>query len=190
MDMRSIGRAGAVAFGLVLLASCARTAPSTAPRGGPDVHERWTSCTTEVPTPSADGGVDAIAMPRLGSGFAPVSVVVCAQGPRQRPDGGTDLVATEGRADAIAALLAALRLPDEPHTNGPCTDDLPTVPWFALLDAQERWIRPGLPVDSCGKIRVEVRRAVDGLKLTEVSSRTIHAALSQGDAPLIALLDR
>jgi hypothetical protein len=99
--------------------------------------------------------------------------VVCAHRHDQRLDGGEDLVATEGRTDDIAALLAAVRLPDEPR-SGICTMELPIISWFALLDSEGRWVRPGVPADSCGKIRIEVRDALKALHLTEVSKRALR----------------
>ena len=74
----------------------------------------------------------------------------------------------------MAALVAALRLADEPATDGACTADLPFVPWLALLDDRGRWVRPGVPRDACGKPRIEVRNAIDRLRLTPVSSRPIR----------------
>jgi hypothetical protein len=47
-------------------------------------------------------------------------------------------------------------------------------PFLVLLDAQGRWVRPGLPSDECGKVRAEVRDAVQGLRLTPVTSRPIQ----------------
>jgi len=46
------------------------------------------------------------------------------------------------------------------------------------MDAQGRWIRPGLPTDACGKIRSEVRDAVANLPLTDVSKRTLREMVS------------
>ena len=74
--------------------------------------------------------------------------------------------------------------------------ELPTVPWFVLLDEQGRWIRPGVPRDKCGKVRIEVRDAVSGLRLTRVATRVLNelesaqaaaAGCSQGWADVIAM---
>jgi hypothetical protein len=70
-------------------------------------------------------------------------------------------------------LVAALRLPDEPLSGDVCTTELYLPPFFVLLDAQGRWVRPGVPSDACGKVRREVRDALQGLRLTTVSSRPI-----------------
>ena len=117
---------------------------------------------------------------RLDGSFAPVAAVVCDRRAQRRADGGEDMVATESRADDIADLVAALRLPDEAPTTEACTMDLPTVPFFVLLDAQGRWVRPGTPLDSCRKIRIEVRRAVTDLKSTLVSSHPLYELESAG----------
>jgi hypothetical protein len=138
------------------------------------VQPRWTSCAADAPPPSPEGGLDALRLPRLDGDFAPQTVTICAEQIDQRADGGKDLVAAESRAGDITGLVAALRLPDRQPTTGACTLELPTVPWFALLDAQGRWVRPGVPIDECGKARIEVRDALAGLHLTRVSTRVLR----------------
>src|SRR5215467_14638832 len=171
-DMRALVVGGAVGLAAVMLAACESTSGGTAqgPTGAPSVQPRWTSCAADAPPPSPGGGLDALNLPRLGGDFTPRAVVICAEQVDQRADGGTDLVAAESRADDITGLVAALRLPDSRPTTGACTADLPTVPWFALLDAQGRWVRPGVPMDACDKVRIEVRDALAGLRLTRVST--------------------
>jgi hypothetical protein len=149
-------------------------------RGGPAapvVHDRWESCDEAAPVP-ADGGFgvsqEALTLPLLGGDFGPVAAVVCRAGPRERPGGGTEIVAEEVRAADLTALLPALRLPDEAATAEACTQELPAVPWLALLDGAGRWIRPGIPVDACGKPRPEFRAAFDRLATTPVRSRVIR----------------
>ncbi|WP_433720636.1 hypothetical protein ACQP2Y_36245 [Actinoplanes sp. CA-051413] len=140
------------------------------------VEPAWTSCAAAGAASSgpASGGGDLAGVPPLDDSFQPVAVVVCNSAPLRRADGGEDLTATESRADDVTALVAALRLPDEPLSGGACTLELYLPPFFALLDAQGRWVRPGVPHDSCGKVRSEVREALGGLRLTPVSSRPIR----------------
>jgi hypothetical protein len=138
------------------------------PEASPQVNEAWRSC-------EAEPAVDATSpLPRLDDSFTPVTAIVCFTGPARRADGGESQVATESRADDITSLLAALRLKDERRTNGACTLELPVIPRLVLLDRDGRWITPGIPQDSCGKVRVEVRRAVGDLRLTPVSSRPVR----------------
>ncbi|WP_430782850.1 hypothetical protein [Actinoplanes sp. G11-F43] len=131
--------------------------------------------------PSGDAQ-DALTMPLLGDGFQPVAAVICAVGTRERPGGGTEIVASESRATGLGALLAGLRLPDATVGAEVCTMDLPSVPWLVLVDADGRWIRPGVPIDECGKPRTEYREAFYALTTTEVSSRVIGLAESDGAA--------
>ncbi|MFC7483557.1 hypothetical protein ACFQX7_31030 [Luedemannella flava] len=175
-------------FGWVLIAvgalvgGCAQ--PATSPgAGSPDlgpptgtmaVRGQWTACADVEPSPLTKVGAEELGLPRLGDDFTPVAAVVCTTALEKRPDGSEVLMATEGRAEDIAALLAALRLPDEPPTTGACRADLPGIDWVALVDADNRWGRPGTPGDPCGKIRVEVRDAVAALRLTEVSRRPLR----------------
>jgi hypothetical protein len=159
----------------LLAAGCANA--GTAPGGTPEVNPTWDSCPTTRAAPDAGGD-----LPRLGDDFTPVAVTICATGPRAAVAGGEDLVATEQRSDDVAALVAALRLPDEERTSGACTLDLPIVPWFALHDAQGRWVRPGVPVDACGKPRIEVREAIAALPLTTVTRRKVGEVTSSAAA--------
>jgi hypothetical protein len=53
------------------------------------------------------------------------------------------------------------------------TADLVLAPYLVLLDVRGRWVRPGVPVDECGKPRTEVRAAIQRLRLTRTSARAI-----------------
>lgn len=167
-------------------AGCAGRAGAPAPPSGPlTIEPAWTSCAAAVPAspgPGGPGSSDIARLPRLDDGFRPVAAVLCSSAPQRRPDGGEDLVATESRADDVTALVAALRLPDEPRSGGACTMELYLPPFFALLDAQGRWVRPGVPSDECGKVRVEVRDALQGLRLTPVSTRPVREIESSAAA--------
>jgi hypothetical protein len=156
--------------------------------GAPQIHLRWRSCAGE---PSMDRTVE----PRSGFAllshldtFRPVAAVSCAEEQQRRPDGGLDGVAVEDRADEVAALSAALRLPDQFYEPGPseqsvaveeapghmCTLDGYAEPRLVLLDAQGRWVRPGIPRNDCGKPRAEVDAAMDKLRWTRVATRVLH----------------
>lgn len=145
------------------------------PAPGGALAPPWTSCTAEAPQRFEPGGDPSEApLARLAADFVPAAAVVCAQETRKRPDGAQELVATEKRADNVAALVTAVRLPDAPKTDGACTLDMEIPPWVALLDARGGWVRPALPVDGCGKVRPEVRQALAGLTLTPVATRVIR----------------
>jgi hypothetical protein len=178
-------RATTAALLIVLAGGCARGdvttgAPAPVPaRSGapaPDVHDRWKSCDTAAP-PSVDdwftAGQDALGLPRLDDGFQPVAAIVCRVEMREVPGTGMVTVAEEVRADDLTALLPTLRLPDEPATAEACTEELPLVPWLALVDRDGRWIRPGVPIDSCRKPRIEFRQAYGALVTTVVTSRRL-----------------
>ncbi|MBG0567311.1 hypothetical protein [Actinoplanes aureus] len=146
--------------------------------GPPEVQEAWESCAAVVAADDlmlTDVGQEPLVLPRLDHDFQPVATVICGVGPRERPDGGTDLVATEKRAVDIAALVESLRLPDETPTLDACTQELPFVPWLALLDEQGRWIRPGVPVDECRKPRTEFGAAVHQLRTEQVSATVVRS---------------
>jgi hypothetical protein len=171
------------------VACCSASTPVPPPR--PVVHPVWTAC----PTTSSTGpylmearvGGSATHLPRIGGGFRPVAVIVCDERSQKRPDGGVDLVSTEYQGTDIAELMSALRLPDRP-VDDVCGADLPYPKWFALRDAQGRWVRPGTPTDgcacyhrspgmsanACAGARQEVLDAVRGLTLTAIRSHRVR----------------
>ncbi|GAA0581461.1 hypothetical protein GCM10010172_78050 [Paractinoplanes ferrugineus] len=128
------------------------------------------------------GSAEPFGLAKLDDSFAPVSAVLCRSTPVRRPAGGEDMVAAEDRATDITSLVKALRLPDERRTDGACTADLVLAPWLALVDASGRWIRPGVPVNSCGKPRPEFRDALAELRTQRVSGRTLSTTLTDGAA--------
>jgi hypothetical protein len=95
---------------------------------------------------------------------------------------GTDQLAVEDRVTDITALVTALRLPDGGKAGDGCTTDLVATPWLALIDAQGRWVRPGVPIDRCNHPRREVLTALDALHTTQVSSRFLNTTISDGAA--------
>ncbi|TDC40042.1 hypothetical protein E1211_02045 [Micromonospora sp. 15K316] len=183
MFVRAVGgRIAVVLVGLALV-GCAPVEEGAAEgRAAGAPGGRWSSCVEVAPETTTVGFMvtapDGGALPRLDDGFTPVAVVVCGQETQQRPDGGQDRVLTERRAEEVDGLTAALRLADEPPTNGLCTRELSVAPWLVLVDADGRWVRPGLPLDRCGKLRSEVRDALAALPMTTVSTRTVAELVS------------
>lgn len=171
--------AGLVALlALMAIAGCAQPRQPAGAAPEADVRGPWESCPSAAP--DEWHSADATELPNLPETFDPVGVVVCDVRPEVRTDGGQDLVAVESHADDIGELLAAVRLPDEPRWTGACTMELRVIPWFAFLDADGRWVRPGVPVDGCGKIRMEVVDALAALDLTEKSRRVVRELESAG----------
>ncbi|MEU4401242.1 hypothetical protein [Micromonospora orduensis] len=173
----------------VALSGCGEAVDGPVDEPGPaGIAESWTSCAeaapqagAELPVPpgATSSPVPAASTPnapeigRIDPAFTPVTAVLCGREIRPRPGGGQEQVATERHADEIDALIEALRLPDQRRPKGEfaCTLDMIIPPWLALLDDRGRWLRPYLPTDACGKPRVEVRTALDGLRLTTVDTR-------------------
>jgi len=133
-----------------------------------------------------DEGNDAVSLLRFADTFHPVAAVMCREDTQQRPDGGTDAIAVEDRADDVAALLAALRLPDAPPPSPEpsagdespdsdliCTADGYSPPRLVLRDRQGRWVRPWIPRDDCGKPLAEAKAAMDKLRWTRVATRVL-----------------
>lgn len=119
---------------------------------------------------------------RLPPHFHARTVVSCATDDRTTAAGGTELVAVERRGidqAAMARLVAALRLPDQPT---PPDTICPAVgygyPWLFLLDGSGHAVRPREPRGVCGGPRVEVGTALDALALRIVDTWPIRALVS------------
>jgi hypothetical protein len=166
------------------LASEAPTQDVRSP-SAPQIHPRWRSCAGEPTMRPQDEGTDAVALRRFGDAIRPVAAVRCREDTQRRPDGGTDAIAIEERADDVAALLAALRLPDIPPPSPEpsadelsptmiCPADLYLLPRLVLLDGQGRWVRPDLPRGDCGEPLAEATAAMEKLRWTRVSTRVLQ----------------
>ncbi|MET8041200.1 hypothetical protein ABZU25_10045 [Micromonospora sp. NPDC005215] len=185
--MRSFRTVLAFALLGVALGGCGGTTiePGGGDEPGPaQIVDSWTSCAKAAPGAGAVLSVPNTATPtptppeptigRIGSGFTPVAALLCGREIRPGANGGQEQTATERRAEEIAPLLAALRLPNE-QADGEiaCTLDMVIPPWLALLDDKGRWLRPYLPRNVCGRPRAEVSAALAGLSWTTVATRTV-----------------
>ncbi|BCJ74486.1 hypothetical protein CS0771_40300 [Catellatospora sp. IY07-71] len=157
---------------------------TTVPALGASVDpSRWVSCEKTAPEQgllryhlTAD---EAAELPRLDDGFVPVAVVLCGQEQQRRPDGGEDMMGVERRGEDVAAIVAALRLPDEPAaTEGPCFAMISGAPWLAVIDADGRWTRPGIPLGRCRASRQEFTQALRALQTTTVATWSIREVIS------------
>ncbi|MGN9911212.1 hypothetical protein ACTMTJ_27015 [Phytohabitans sp. LJ34] len=137
----------------------------------------WVSCAEQAPKPPPGNVRGMMDLPRLPADFVPASVVIC----RGEGRGTGPVVGNEYRGTDIAALVAALRLPDLPKTPGrdvACTLEAISWPWLALVDSAGHFVRPSPPRTPCGKPRAEVQEAITALKLTRVDSRVYDAHLA------------
>lgn len=182
--MRSSRTALAVALLGMALGGCGGTdiGPGGADEPAPaQIVDGWTSCAKEAPragemiTETSPPAVNEPTIGRIDPTFTPVAAVICGREIRPGPNGGQEQIATERRAEQIAPLLTALRLPNE-QADGEvaCTLDMVIPPWLALLDERGRWLRPHIPTDSCGKPRSEVMDALAEPTWTTVDTRTIR----------------
>ncbi|WP_030488153.1 hypothetical protein [Micromonospora chokoriensis] len=145
------------------------------------IVDGWTSCAKEAPRAGEmimETSPPAAREPKAGridSTFTPVAAVICGREIRPGPNGGQEQIATERRAEQIAPLVTALRLPSQQAGgNVACTLDMVIPPWLALVDDRGRWLRPHIPTDSCGKPRVEVIAALAGPQWITVDTRAIR----------------
>jgi hypothetical protein len=87
----------------------------------------------------------------------------------------------EERADTdAAALLAALRRPDERGSTGMvCLDVAIGVPYFALVDGSGTQLRPRVPRDRCGQPQAQALAALRALPFREAGATRMHQEQSQ-----------
>jgi hypothetical protein len=170
-----------VMFGL-LLGGCGKAAPPAAPpdNGGSVVvapaMPRDSIGLLGSPTcqKGTIPGVDPAAVPTerapIPEGFATTSVVRCREEIRDLPGKGKWAVAIVERTDTPATeLVAELRKPSDPRSDGPCTMELRVPPYFLLVDSSGRAILPSVPNDSCGQPRIDATKPLERLDFHIVS---------------------
>ncbi|GIF23972.1 hypothetical protein BJ973_004586 [Actinoplanes tereljensis] len=164
----------------LVLAGCASEPSVQQPAhrdwGAPEVHARWQSCAS-AQHPPAVNPVETRWLAPLSDDFTPVAIVLCTTAAD-----GQDMVSAELRADDVAAVAAALRLPDGPYAKVSCPAGEAVVPWFALLDAQGQWVHPGVPTGDCGKPVAQFSDAFAALHLKTVATRKISKATAAAAA--------
>jgi hypothetical protein len=162
----------------------AEPAPDRRASAAPRINPPWRSCADEPSMQPQDEGAGAVPLARLADTFHPVAALSCVHETQRRPDGGTDGIVVENRADDVAALLAALRLPGAPPPSPepsagnepppmPCTADAFISLGLVLLDEQGRWVRPDPPRNGCDKPIAEVDAAMGSLRWTPVATRVL-----------------
>jgi len=87
-----------------------------------------------------------------------------------QPGGGRVLLVERSDSDP-AALLAAVRAPDEPRSSGACPMMRMVVPYFALIQPNGRAWAPKIPLTGCGMPQTGVLQALNKLRF-QVISRT------------------
>lgn len=129
------------------------------------------------------------AAPAAGSvpkGFTATQAVLCTGEMGAVIDGETWSAVRETRYDGdLGPLLAALAVPSDPPTDGPCTADYEIVPELWLVTEEGEAVRAAWPTDSCGKTKLGVRAALDALEV--IAENLLPVAPVAGDAPLDAM---
>jgi hypothetical protein len=134
--------------------------------------------TTEVelrPWTSGDGtGEQAGSVP---AGFSPRSVLLCSVDFADSDARSKRRYAISTTESPVSSdLISALQLPDQEFwfdSRGACFAAAEAPLHLLLLDAQRRAVRPVVPVDPCGTVRPELRRAIAALPLVETGRMVI-----------------
>jgi hypothetical protein len=93
-------------------------------------------------------------------------VLRCSVAPRA---GGTRYLQVERSDSDPAALLAALRAPDEPHSLGACPAIAMVVPYFALIEPDGTTLVPKLPETGCRLPQPAAVQALNAMRFTVIS---------------------
>jgi hypothetical protein len=169
---------GALALGggtLAALAACS-SAASSFPTPAPAATVAAADCLApqvlaalglgEAVTPAPD----APSPGAVPDGFVATSVLECADGGELLDSSGTWTSVRASRLEGdVAGLVEALRLPSSrAKASAACApDDGTAAPQVWLVDPLGTAVRPQLPTDACGRVRPEVRRAVEALERTD-----------------------
>lgn len=149
-----------------------------APAPGPPV---WVE--PNCPADAANGPISGAGEVKRGAvpgDFVTVSVMRCRPGFKQVPGQGEWTTAIAEKADTSAGdLVAQLRQPSAPSTDGACTMEFITSPYIMLINAEGKAVLPEIPKDPCGKPKIEVRNAADALPYKLVSETPVHQSQSQ-----------
>ena len=125
----------------------------------------------------------AAARGRLRVGTGPVTaVVVCdSTGSERVPGKGEWQVRTERTAlSGVQELVAALRLPDvSPDGGHACLAYADGVPELWVVDDTGRAVLARWPVDDCGHLRVEAKRALSALTWRDTGKRRLEQVVPQ-----------
>lgn len=118
----------------------------------------------------------------------PTAVLECMADVEIVPGDGEWSTAVRRRAiGGLPALVAALRLPSQPRTDGACTMEL-RMPVLVQLEVGGERVRVATPRDPCGKTRPEVVHAYQALSWqtqgrTRVTRLRPEAAVKAGCEP-------
>jgi hypothetical protein len=72
-----------------------------------------------------------------------------------------------------AALLAALRAPDEPRSSGPCPAIAMVVPYFALVQRDGKPLVARMPLTACGLPQTAAMQALDRMRFELIAKKAL-----------------
>jgi hypothetical protein len=177
--MRTIVATAAV---VLLAAGCGsgvRT-DDTAVEVPPAVAPSDPAATPESPGAHAPPGLECrdVTGGAMPADAVPSAVVDCLPTTGHVPGDGEWLFRVDRRATDVERLVAALRLPSKPRTDGPCTMDL-RGPLVVLLEVDGHLVPVDPPRDECGKPRREVIDAYQALHWTETGRTPLERLRSE-----------
>jgi len=139
---------------------------STGPAAGPPTSPSRSPAAARCPAQLDEGQAH-----RKGAKPVPGDIQVdwvlrCSVAP---PIGGTRYLVAERSDSDPAALLAALRAPDEARSNGVCPAIAMVVPYFALIERDGTELVPQLPVTGCRLPQAAAVQALNAMQFTVIS---------------------
>ncbi|TWP46879.1 hypothetical protein FKR81_34290 [Lentzea tibetensis] len=134
------------------------------------------------PPPDKDPlpGGEQVTRGSIPDGFATTWVLRCRTEVREIQGKGEWTIQIAERSDTNAQeLVDQLRRPSDGPTASACTMELVVPPYFLLVDAAGRAVLPQVPVDSCGKPRIEARKALEALPFRTIAETPVVQVQSQ-----------
>jgi hypothetical protein len=136
-------------------------------------------CLDRATSDAAAAGPSAGPRPAVPAG-APGILVRCRVDVESvRGDGQWQVRLEETAVSGVGALVAAVRLPDLPRTDGACPAIGQVAPDVWAVDAAGRAVRFRWPVDGCGLIRTEAMTALEAVRWRTAAFKRLQQVASQ-----------
>ena len=160
-------------------ASASTTGPSTGgasgtgsslPSATPSASDSGSPVDARCPAQLDEGQYNGRQAKPIPSGIDVDWVLRCVVAPQ--PDGSRFLLVERSDSDP-AALLAALRSPDEPASGGVCPMIRMVLPYFALVQRDGRALAPKVPLTGCRMAQAAVLQALNGMHFEVISRKRL-----------------
>jgi len=125
---------------------------------------------------------ETVAAPEPGTvpdGFVAAEATLCAIAMGEEIDETmTSAIKQTSYAGDLTSLVAAINMPSDPRSNGPCTMEFEFVPELFVIAETGEAIRAAWPVNGCGKTKPGIREALADLEIVDEQLLPVQSAQS------------